>query len=142
MPPPSTAYETLKRRRGVIDFDDVLSHTIRELEHSTDFADALRWRFRHVLVDEAQDLNPLQHRLVDLLRAGRDDLFLVGDPSQAIYGFNGADPTLLVDVENRFPGIEIIRLPMNHRCTPQIVQAGLHVLAVSEQPADPRVEPR
>jgi DNA helicase-2/ATP-dependent DNA helicase PcrA len=128
------AYEQLKRRRGVIDFDDVLAHTIRELEYSTDFADALRWRYRHVLVDEAQDLNPLQHRLVDLLRAGRDDLFLVGDPAQAIYGFNGADPALLVDVEARFPGVEIIRLPVNHRCTPQIVQAGLHVLDVSGQP--------
>ncbi len=118
----------------MIDFDDVLAHTIRELEYSTDFADALRWRYRHVLVDEAQDLNPLQHRLVDLLRAGRDDLFLVGDPAQAIYGFNGADPALLVDVETRFPGVEVIRLPMNHRCTPQIVQAGLHVLDVSGQP--------
>ena len=128
------AYEQLKRRRGVIDFDDVLAHTIRELEYSTDFADALRWRYRHVLVDEAQDLNPLQHRLVDLLRAERDDLFLVGDPAQAIYGFNGADPALLVDVETRFPGVEVIRLPMNHRCTPQIVQAGLHVLDVSGQP--------
>ncbi len=128
-------YEALKRRRGVIDFDDVLSHTIRELRRDPDFADSLRWRFRHVLVDEAQDLNPLQHQLVDLLRAGRDDLFLVGDPSQAIYGFNGADPALLVEVEDRFPGIEIIRLPMNHRCTPQIVHAGLHVLAASEQPA-------
>ncbi len=127
------AYETLKRRRGIIDFDDVLSHTIRELRRDHDFADSLRWRFRHVLVDEAQDLNPLQHQLVDILRAGRDDLFLVGDPSQAIYGFNGADPTLLVDVETRFPGIEIIRLPMNHRCTPQIVSAGLHVLAASDQ---------
>jgi len=128
-------YETLKRRRGIIDFDDVLSHTIRELRRDGDFADSLRWRFRHVLVDEAQDLNPLQHQLVDILRAGRDDLFLVGDPSQAIYGFNGADPALLVDVEDRFPGIEIIRLPMNHRCTPQIVDAGLHVLAASDQPA-------
>ncbi len=130
-----SSYEQLKRRRGVIDFDDVLAHTIRELEYSTDFADALRWRYRHVLVDEAQDLNPLQHRLVDLLRTGRDDLFLVGDPAQAIYGFNGADPGLLVDVETRFPGVEIIRLPMNHRCTPQIVQAGLHVLGTTGQPA-------
>jgi DNA helicase II / ATP-dependent DNA helicase PcrA len=81
-----------KKRRGVIDFDDVLAHTIRDLRREDDFADTVRWRFRHLLVDEAQDLNPLQHALVDLLRSGRDDLFLVGDPSQAIYGFNGADP--------------------------------------------------
>ena len=112
------------------------------VEHTTDYADALRWRFRHVLVDEAQDLNPLQHRLLDLLRAGRDDLFLVGDPAQAIYGFNGADPALLVDVETRFPGVEVVRLPMNHRCTPQIV-AGRAPRARRERAADDaRVEPR
>jgi DNA helicase-2/ATP-dependent DNA helicase PcrA len=128
-------FEQLKRRRGVIDFDDVLGHTIRDLRRDADFADAVRWRFRHLLVDEAQDLNPLQHALIDLLRAGRDDLFLVGDPAQAIYGFNGADPALLVDVETRFPGVEVIRLPVNHRCTPQIVAAGVHVLTVTEQPS-------
>ena len=122
------AYETEKHRRGVIDFDDVLLHTLRELRRDRDFADATRWRFRHLHVDEAQDLNPLQQGLLDQLRSGRDDLFLVGDPAQAIYGFNGADPALLVDVDERFPGIEVIRLPVNHRCTPQIVQAGVHVL--------------
>jgi len=134
-------FEQLKRRRGVIDFDDVLAHTIRDLRRDTDFADAVRWRFRHLLVDEAQDLNPLQHTLIDLLRTGRDDLFLVGDPAQAIYGFNGADPALLVDVETRFPGVEVIRLPVNHRCTPQIVAAGVHVLTVTEQ-ASPLVSNR
>ncbi len=130
-----TAFQTLKRRRGVIDFDDVLAHTVRDLRRDAEFADTVRWRFRHLLVDEAQDLNPLQHALVDLLRAGRDDVFLVGDPSQAVYGFNGADPSLLVDVETRFPGVEIIRLPVNHRSTPQVVAAGVHVLATSGQPS-------
>ena len=130
-----TSFQTLKRRRGVIDFDDVLAHTIRDLRRDAEFADTVRWRFRHLLVDEAQDLNPLQHTLVDLLRAGRDDLFLVGDPSQAVYGFNGADPALLVDVETRFPGVEIVRLPVNHRSTPQVVAAGVHVLTTSGQPS-------
>ncbi len=132
------AFDTLKRRRGVIDFDDVLAHVLRESRRDSDFADSLRWRFRHLLVDEAQDLNPLQHALVDLLRAGRDDVFLVGDPAQAIYGFNGADPSLLVDVEVRFPGVEVIRLPVNHRSTPQIVDTGRHVLAAGGQPFDLR----
>ncbi len=134
-------FTTLKKRRGVIDFDDVLADTIRELRRDHDFAETVRWRFRHLLVDEAQDLNPLQHALVDLLRTGRDDLFLVGDPSQAIYGFNGADPSLLVDVETRFPGIEVIRLPVNHRSTPQIVTAGVHVLTATDQ-ASPLVSNR
>jgi DNA helicase-2/ATP-dependent DNA helicase PcrA len=134
-------YQTVKKRRGVIDFDDVLAHTIRDLRRDEEFADTVRWRFRHLLVDEAQDLNPLQHTLVDLLRRGRNDLFLVGDPSQAVYGFNGADPSLLVDVETRFPGIEVVRLPVNHRCTPQIVAAGVHVLTVTDQ-AGPLVSNR
>jgi DNA helicase II / ATP-dependent DNA helicase PcrA len=130
-----TDYQAAKKRRGVIDFDDVLAHTIRDLRRDDEFADTVRWRFRHLLVDEAQDLNPLQHALIDLLRTGRDDLFLVGDPSQAVYGFNGADPSLLVDVETRFPGIEVVRLPVNHRCTPQIVAAGVHVLTATDQPS-------
>jgi DNA helicase II / ATP-dependent DNA helicase PcrA len=128
------AYEREKHRRGVLDLDDLLLHLIRDLERDPEFAATVRWRFRHVLVDEAQDLNPLQHRLVDLFRQGRDDLFLVGDPAQAIYGFNGSDPTLLTDVSVRFPGVEIVRLPVNHRCTPQIVGAGAHALRLGGQP--------
>ncbi len=143
-PPPGSSeqrvvfadFEQLKRKRGIIDFDDVLAFVIRDMEYDREFADTLRWRFRHLLVDEAQDLNPLQHRLVDLLRQGRDDLYLVGDPAQAIYGFNGADPAMLVDVETRFPGVEIVRLPVNHRCTPQIVRTGVQVLAAVGQPTD------
>jgi len=131
-------YVAEKRRRGVVDLDDLLSLTNDAIAHDPDFAATVRWRFRHVLVDEAQDLNPLQHRLIDLLRAGTDDLFLVGDPAQAIYGFNGSDPSLLIDVSERFPGIEIIRLPVNHRCTPQVVEAGAFALRVGRQPSDIR----
>ncbi|MEP1123520.1 MAG: UvrD-helicase domain-containing protein [Ilumatobacter sp.] len=132
------SYERLKRSRGVIDFDDVLLDVLHDAERDVEFADALRWRFRHLLVDEAQDLNPVQHRLIDVLRAGRDDVFLVGDPAQAVYGFNGADPALLVQVETKFPGVEVIRLPVNHRCTPQIVRAGAHVLSEGGQPTEIR----
>jgi DNA helicase-2/ATP-dependent DNA helicase PcrA len=123
------AYRREKQTHGVVDLDDLIGLTIEAMQRDAAYADAQRWRFRHLLVDEAQDLNPLQHRLLDALRAGRDDLYLVGDPAQAIYGFNGSDPALLIDVERRFPGIEVVRLPVNHRCTPQIVDAGVHVLA-------------
>ncbi len=127
-----TAYRREKRKRGVIDLDDLLSLAIEAMDSDAEFAAATRWRYRHVLVDEAQDLNPLQHRLVDSLRSGVDDLFLVGDPAQAIYGFNGSDPTILRDVSDRFPGIEVVRLPVNHRCTPQIVQIGARALRAVE----------
>ena len=70
----------------------------------------------------------MQHQLLRQLAGERRDLFLVGDPAQAIYGFNGSDPTLLADVDQHLPGVEVIRLPTNHRCTPQIVAAGRHAL--------------
>jgi DNA helicase II / ATP-dependent DNA helicase PcrA len=128
-------YRATKRSRGVIDLDDVLAFAVEALEHDQEFAAALRWRYRHLLVDEAQDLNPLQHRIVELLHRDNADLFIVGDPAQAVYGFNGADPTLLLDVSDRFPGIEIVRLPTNHRSTPQVVAAGAHVLTSSDDGA-------
>lgn len=128
------AYATLKKRRGVIDFDDLLSLCVAELANDAVFADVVRFRFRHLLVDEAQDLNPVQQRLLDLMAGGRGDLYLVGDPSQAIYGFNGSDPDLLLDVSTRLPGIEVITLPVNHRCSPQIVAAGSEVLRAGGQP--------
>lgn len=126
-------YHKIKKTRGVIDLDDVLSVSLGLFERDREFAEVMRWRFRHILIDEAQDLNPLQHRLVEHLRHGTEDMFMVGDPAQAVYGFNGADPGLLIDVADRFPGIEVIRLGINHRCTPQVVEAGVHVLTASEQ---------
>ncbi len=119
---------TLKRRRGVIDLDDLLEHVVAAMEDPV-FASATRWRFRHFYVDEAQDLNPLQHAVLTSLLGDRTDLTLVGDPAQAIYGFNGSDPRFLSDVEKYFPGVEIVRLDTNYRCTPEIVTTGLRVLA-------------
>lgn len=127
-------YEQLKRRRGIVDLDDLLSLLHEAAAQDREFAEALRWRVRHLYVDEAQDLNPLQARLLELWRAGRDDLTIVGDPAQAIYGFTGSDPTLLVDVGERFPGVEIVRLNTNYRCTPEIVAAGRRVLAHATPP--------
>ena len=129
-------YELVKRRRGVVDLDDLLLVLTRQLDADPEFADVVRWRFRHVLVDEAQDLNPVQYRLLHQLVAGRNDLFLVGDPAQAIYGFNGADPSLLLDVDRHLPGIEVVRLTANRRCTPQIVNASMHVLRAGSQPGE------
>lgn len=129
-------YEQLKRTRGVIDLDDLLPMLTAEIERDPEFAAVVRWRFRHLLVDEAQDLNPAQYRLLRAVLGVSRDLFLVGDPTQAIYGFNGSDATYLADVDRHLPGVEVIHLPANHRCTPQVVTAGMHALRVTGQPAD------
>ena len=124
------AYETLKRRRGVIDLDDLLLAARPRADATTAASPTpLRWRFRHVLVDEAQDLNPVQHQLLRQLVGERRDLFLVGDPAQAIYGFNGSDPTLLADVDQHLPGIEI---------DPPADQLPLHAADRRRRPPRPR----
>ena len=117
-------YAALKRKRGVVDFDDLLVDLLASLQRDATFADVVRWRFRHLFVDEAQDLNPLQFAVLEQIRAGRADVCLVGDHRQAIYGWNGAEPAMLLEVEQRIPGITVLALTGNHRCTPQIVRAG------------------
>jgi DNA helicase-2/ATP-dependent DNA helicase PcrA len=112
-------YEEEKRRRGVIDFDDVLTRTTAELLDSRRLADAVRWRFRHLYVDEFQDVNPAQYALLQAWLGGRDDVCVVGDPNQAVYGWNGADPTLL----DRLDRFHTVRLDANYRSTAEIVRA-------------------
>jgi DNA helicase II / ATP-dependent DNA helicase PcrA len=128
------AYESLKRKRGLVDLDDLLGLLLEAIERDRTFADVIRWRFRHLHVDEAQDLNPLQHAVLEAWRGGRDDLFLVGDPAQAIYGWNGADPGLLMEVERHYPGVTVVRLPTNRRSTPQIIGLGRHLLTAADLP--------
>ncbi|HAP75420.1 MAG TPA: hypothetical protein DCR14_04995, partial [Acidimicrobiaceae bacterium] len=130
------AYEALKRRRGVVDFDDLLHGVLNAFESDGEWAAAVRWRFRHLFVDEAQDLNPLQHRMLEALRGGRADLCLVGDPRQAIYGWNGADPSVLEEVDRHVPGVTVVRLATNHRCSPQVVRAGAAALHAAGQADD------
>lgn len=114
-------YQQLKRRKRVVDFDDLLELARRDLLADPDYAAAIRWRYRHLYVDEFQDVNPLQFDLLRQWRGGRNDLFVVGDPDQAIYGWNGSDPDLLADFAAREPSATVIELRENHRSTPQIV---------------------
>ncbi|HYJ75184.1 MAG TPA: ATP-dependent helicase, partial [Kineosporiaceae bacterium] len=90
-------YEQVKTDRGVIDFEDVLLLTVGVLQEYRHVTDAVRAQYRHFVVDEYQDVNALQQRLLDLWRGDRDDLCVVGDPSQTIYSFTGASPTHLLD---------------------------------------------
>lgn len=125
-------YTALKKRRGVVDFDDLLADLLGLLRRDPTFAEVVRWRFRHLFVDEAQDLNPLQHALLEEIRAGRPDICLVGDHRQAIYGWNGADPSTLLEVERHYPGVTVVSLTGNYRCSPQIVRAGAAALAAAK----------
>jgi len=123
------AFALVKRRRGVVDFDDLLEHCLTAMQTDPLWAAGVRWRFRHLFVDESQDLNPLQHALLESIRGASADLCLVGDPRQAIFGFNGSDPEIMNSVERLYPGITLVRLRRNYRCSPQIITGAALVLA-------------
>ncbi|HEY9558477.1 MAG TPA: ATP-dependent helicase, partial [Acidimicrobiales bacterium] len=129
------AYEVRKQRGGLVDFDDLLALCARALEEDPTFAAAQRWRFRHLFVDELQDVNPLQFRLLEAWRGDRYDVTAVGDPQQAIYGWNGADAGFLLDIHRHWPPAEVIELDRSYRSTPQILDAASAVLRGARQPA-------
>ncbi len=116
------AYRQRKRRRGVLDFDDLISTCADLLESDPAFRRAQHWRYRHFFVDEYQDVNPAQQRLLEAWLGDRKDLFVVGDPNQAIYGFNGADARFLTGFAERHPGATVLELSTNHRSSAEIVR--------------------
>jgi ATP-dependent DNA helicase UvrD/PcrA len=124
-------YEEAKRRRGLFDLDDLIDLASSSLESDPDALAAHRWRQRYVFVDEFQDVNPAQWRLLRTWLSDETDLFVVGDARQAVYGWNGSDPKLLLRLPDLLPGTEVLRLDHNHRSTPQIVSTARAVLAQS-----------
>ena len=130
------AYERAKKKKGVVDLNDFLTFVVHEAKRDARFAESLHFQFRHISVDEAQDMNPLQYAFVSTLLSSTPDVFLVGDPNQAIYGFNGADKSLF----DELPGIDhpahIVTLASNYRCTPEIVQFAVDTLSGQGQPIE------
>ena len=114
-------YEECKTQRGVMDFEDVLLLTAGILAEREEIARTVRGQYRHFVVDEYQDVNALQQRLLDLWVGERDDVCVVGDPAQTIYSFTGASPQHLLRFPRRHPTAPVVRLVRNYRSTPQIV---------------------
>jgi DNA helicase II / ATP-dependent DNA helicase PcrA len=127
-------YEAEKRRRRLVDLDDLLRLCCHELQEDREFAAAQQWRHRHLFVDEFQDVNPLQYALLRAWLGGRDDVTVVGDPNQAIYGWNGADAHFLADFADEFPDAETVVLDHNYRSSPQILAVASAVLAGPDAP--------
>jgi DNA helicase-2/ATP-dependent DNA helicase PcrA len=124
-------YEDEKRRRRLVDFDDLLMLCLRDLAREPELAAAVRWRRRHLFVDEYQDVNPLQEALLEAWLGDSNDLCVVGDPNQAIYAWNGADAGFLNDFGSRWSRSEVVALDENYRSSPQILTVANAVLAGS-----------
>ncbi|MGW5469093.1 ATP-dependent DNA helicase UvrD2 [Streptomyces chartreusis] len=134
-------YEDLKRDRSVMDFEDVLLLTVAILQDRHDIADQVRSQYQHFVVDEYQDVSPLQQRLLELWLGERDNLCVVGDASQTIYSFTGATPDHLLDFRTRHPGATVVKLVRDYRSTPQVVHLANGLLAqASGRAADHRLE--
>ncbi|MGA8117119.1 MAG: ATP-dependent DNA helicase UvrD2 [Actinocatenispora sp.] len=121
-------YEQAKRSAGVIDFEDLLRSTVWAIEEHPDVADQIRSQYRHFVVDEYQDVNPVQQRLLSAWLGGRDDLTVVGDASQTIYSFTGASSDHLISFPRRHPGAVVVRLVRDYRSTPQVVALANQVI--------------
>ena len=134
------AYDDLKTRRGRLDFEDVLLVTVGALQSRPDIADEVRKAYRWFTVDEFQDVNPLQHRLLDLWRGDRDDVCVVGDVSQTIYSFTGATSTYLLGFPKAFPGATEVRLVNCYRCSGPIVDLANSVVAQAPTKATLRLQ--
>ncbi|MGA5123191.1 ATP-dependent DNA helicase UvrD2 [Streptomyces pseudogriseolus] len=135
------AYEDLKRERSVIDFEDVLLLTVAVLQDRHDIAEQVRAQYQHFVVDEYQDVSPLQQRLLELWLGDRENLCVVGDASQTIYSFTGATPDHLLDFRVRHPGATVVKLVRDYRSTPQVVRLANGLLAQAKgRAADHRLE--
>jgi DNA helicase-2/ATP-dependent DNA helicase PcrA len=129
------AYGELKQAQGVADFDDLLLLTAGILEEQGAVAQEFRERYRSFVVDEYQDVTPLQQRLLEAWLGGRDDLCVVGDAHQTIYSFTGATPSYLLEFRHRYPEAAEIWLVRDYRSTPQVVGLANDVIGRSTMKA-------
>ena len=123
------SYEDVKTDRNVIDFEDVLLITVGILQEDPKVAATVREQYRHFVVDEYQDVSPLQQRLLELWLGGRDELCVVGDASQTIYSFTGASPKHLLGFKAQYPEATVVKLIRDYRSTPQVVRLANELLA-------------
>ncbi len=120
-------FDSLMKEQGLLDFDDLLLEVLKRLESGEHPV----WgdRFRYLLVDEFQDISPVQYRLVRAWRELGRELFVIGDPDQSIYGFRGSDSRCFEVLKKDFPETEVIRLEENYRSTRQILQSADQVIS-------------
>ncbi len=132
-------YESYQREFGQMDFDDIMLHCHRLLQE--DGMALARWQeqFQYILVDEFQDISPLQYEIVRMLAAPEQNLFTVGDDDQSIYGFRGASPDSMQRFRKDYPSAAVISLAGNYRCHRQIVAAALRVIEENHNRIDKQI---
>lgn len=132
-------YEVMKRNAKALDFDDLLLEAVRLLADVPPVRDMWQKRFKYILVDEYQDTNKVQYRLIRLLAGTTENVCVVGDDWQSIYSWRGADFTNILNFERDFPGATVIKLEKNYRSTKQILDAAHNVITKNLQRSDKKL---
>ena len=121
-------YQQLMTLQALIDFEDLIFQTVRSLEKDPGWKNRMRKRFTHIFVDEFQDINGGQYRLLRALAPPKAQICVIGDPDQAIYGFRGSDVRYFKRFSEDYRRVKSIRLNRNYRCTQTIVEAACQVI--------------
>lgn len=132
-------YNELLAKARALDFDDILFWTVRLLEQREDVREKYQQRFHHILVDEYQDVNYAQYRLIQILADRHRNLMVVGDDDQSIYAWRGADVTLILRFGSDYPDAKVIKLEQNYRSTGTILKAANEVIKRNRSRADKRL---
>ena len=126
-------YAERKRTNGLMDFDDLLVLWLRLMKDHAEVRERYQKRFQFVLVDEYQDTNQLQAELIDLLGARYQNVMVVGDDSQSIYSWRGANFFNILEFPKRYPGAQVYKIETNYRSTPQILELANAAIAANTQ---------
>lgn len=121
-------YQQKLKEYNALDFDDIICHTVRLLTGNKEVLQRLSGRFKYVLVDEYQDTNAVQYKLISLLASAHKNICVVGDDDQSIYGWRGADITNILEFENQYKNCRVIKLEQNYRSTDVILHAANEVI--------------
>lgn len=133
-------YEKQKDERHLLDFDDMIRKTKELFGKQPEVLEKWRNRFRYFLVDEMQDMSDEQYEVLQMLAAPRNNLYMVGDDDQAIYGFRGANPSIMLGFEQDYPDAERIVLHINYRCRPAILQSSMALIGHNKKRFDKDIQ--
>ena len=127
------AYQALLLKSNAVDFDDLLLHTAMLLKENPEVRTLLDARYRYIMVDEYQDTNLAQYAIVRALSLDYPNLSVTGDPDQSIYGWRGANLSNILEFENDYPDVNVVRLEQNYRSTKSILRAAAHLIAYNKK---------
>ena len=132
-------YEEEKRKAGALDFDDLLIETVKLLQNHSHIREKWQTQFKHILIDEYQDTNSAQYKIVKYLVNDKKNICVVGDDWQSIYSWRGADFTNILNFERDFPGAKVVRLEQNYRSTGNILAAANNVIKKNVKRTDKKL---